>query len=370
MKKYCIEGLRILACFGVFLCHFKGAFFYNLNSYLFTHTPLKIMVSGNTFVRIMFVISGFVLGYKYINKQNSQSIILSDIVKRYFRLMPLILVINLFVFLLMRLNLLYNIEVSVLTGSEEFLGLFNNFIPDLSQCLKEALWTTYILGGNAYNGPMWTMVYEYLGSLLVLIVMALTQKRMHRIIFYIVFLLGFSNYYCYFVLGMVICEIYNSTKIQHIIVKKHYSTFAMLLLSFSLVSMMGGGEIDKSKYNRILFAVLIIIMMISLLNNNFIERILSNKFVLKAGSYSYAFYLIHWPIIMSFSCWFYKKTLNYGRFVNIGANFAISLILICVFSMVLTEYIGSFSKVLSDHIAKHFVCNTKKSTRIEDKGNG
>ena len=46
----CIEGLRTIGWIGVFLCHFRGAFFPNAKIWM-DSTPLRFIYTGNAYVR-------------------------------------------------------------------------------------------------------------------------------------------------------------------------------------------------------------------------------------------------------------------------------------------------------------------------------
>ena len=92
-------------CVFVMLCHFKGAFFPDSSMVQkIMQTPGNIIFSGNTPVRIMFVISGFVLAYKYF--LDTRSDWAPDIIKRYIRLGLPCLVAILFAYMLMKFGLM------------------------------------------------------------------------------------------------------------------------------------------------------------------------------------------------------------------------------------------------------------------------
>ena len=178
-KINCLEGIRTIGCISVFLCHFRGAFLPDQAIWLIDHTPLMILTAGNSVVRILFVVSGFVISYKYFEIQRYEQVP-KDMLKRYFRLAPSVIAANLFVYFLMKFGFMFHVQAAAVSGSEDFLGIFNNFTPNLVQCLKEALITCYFQGANGYIGPLWTMVYEYLGAILVLCVIYVCKGKIGR----------------------------------------------------------------------------------------------------------------------------------------------------------------------------------------------
>lgn len=315
-KILCFEGIRALACIGVFLCHYKGSFFPNSEIVAkLSKTPLNIMFTGNTFVRILFVLSGFVLSYKFISSDNiDQSSITSNAVKRYFRLMPAVLVTDLAVYLLMKFGLLFNQETAVLTHSESFLGQFNTFVPQFRQCLKEGLWGNLFAGTSAFVGPMWTMMYEMYGALLVFAVLSVLQKKGLRYIFYVVFIGMFKNYFVYFILGMFICELYCDRKLNNLwcALKKH-SLILTLVFFGSLYYIAIVYDMDTSRLKYWLFSLMLLLMFLSLVLSDWMNKICDIYIIKTLGRLSFAIYLVHWPIIESFSCAYYMY-MEGGRF--------------------------------------------------------
>lgn len=166
-----LEGIRTVGWIGIFICHFRACFMPGISLWT-DKTPLRFIYSGNPYVRLFFVISGIVTSLKYWSNFDSKEICY-DALKRYFRLMPSVLFAEISVYCMTRLNLLQNQRVAVLFGEGSFLGQFNRFEPNLFSCFKEALLLTWLFDGNAtYIAPLWSLVYEFLGVLLVLAVLA------------------------------------------------------------------------------------------------------------------------------------------------------------------------------------------------------
>ena len=90
----------------------------------------------------------------------------------HFRLAPNVLAAHLIVYILMTCGLPYNAEAAQLSGSLGFLDVFNDFVPKLFQCLREAAFSCFLMGESSYIGPLWVMTYEFLGGLLVLAILS------------------------------------------------------------------------------------------------------------------------------------------------------------------------------------------------------
>ncbi len=348
-----IEVLRALACIGVFLCHFKGSF--SPNSEIVAQmcrTPLNIMFSGNTFVRIMFVISGFVLSYKYISDDHGSMDVTKDVIKRYFRLMPALLVVDFLAWFLMEFGMMFNQETASLTGSADFLGLFNVFEPNLWLCLREGIFGNLFEGGNAYVGPLWTMKYEMYGSLLVLAVLSVLRKKRLRYLFYIVFICVFRGYYAYFAVGMLVCELYCDKDLNFLqkILKNRYLSSIILGISFSYVAM--ASDIDSGPYSYIIFAVIVSVMFLTLISLQWVAWLGDKAVFRRIGKWSFAIYLVHWPVIESFSCAYYL--FMHGRIDNtllILTDFALTSCMILFAAKVLDDYVITPGIIFSNRIA-------------------
>lgn len=332
-RLHSIESIRAFACIGVFLCHFKGAFFPNsITVAEIMKTPLNIVFSGNIPVRLMFIISGLVLAYKYFNlKEESKTIL--DIYKRIFRLGIPIFFTCLFAYILMRCNLMLNQVVAPITGSNDFLAVFNNFAPDFLLCIKDGIYGALFLNANAYVGPLWTMTYEMIGSIIVIIATSmLHDKFKSRVIFYFLFLMIFRNYYTYFVLGMLIADILVNADLQ----KLKSSKGQKVIFFLTIISMIYIGNpkwIDGNWKNFWIFSVACVVFFISFLNSNLLEKVLGEKNIILMwiGKRSYAIYLLHWPIIESFSCRCFLKL----EWMNISREYVIFITLVLTIIVVL-----------------------------------
>lgn len=344
-KIKCIEGLRTIGWIGIFICHFRRSFFPNE-----IWGIDRFVCSGNAYVRLLFVISGLVLSYKYFTNERYDNI-LGDIIKRYFRLMPSILFSELIVYFLMKFNCLRNTEVAQIVGSTEFLGIFNQFKPDILGCLKEALFTTYFNGGNGYIGPLWTMTYEYLGSILILCASSVFKKSRWRWCFYAVIFMAFSSYYNYFVLGMLICDLLVNTSIVDYLNKSFFSRALCFILGYIMFSMI---QLDDSnKYTRIIFSIGITLLMLGIFASNSIKRILGNKIMLAGGRIAYSAYIIHWPLIETLSCalilMLYKKQMLSAELIWVV------LVITFIVVIIISEFITNNIEPIGVKIAKKII---------------
>ena len=166
-----LDGLKGFGCVCVFLTHFVFAFYYGMYHYqpeachlpdnldiVIGKSPLNLLFNGNTAVRLFLVISGFVLCRSFF-ATGDKSRLKKSASKRYFRLMPTVLVVNMVIWLAMVLGLYQNGPAAALAGSEEWFAGFNAFAPSFVQMLKESLYGCFLFGTNKYNGVLWTLHY-------------------------------------------------------------------------------------------------------------------------------------------------------------------------------------------------------------------
>lgn len=336
----CLEGVRALACIGVVICHFQNGFFPNSSAaHALFKTPLYFLFSGNTAVRVLFTLSGFVLCYKYFREDDYRAVEM-DAVKRYVRLMLPTLAVTLAVYLMMRLGLLWNAQAAAITGSQEFMGLFNQFEPSFKNSFREGVWDSLFYGAASYVGPLWTMEYEMLGSYFTLAAAALLKSKRARYVFYAGYLLLFSGYYVYFVLGMMICDFYTHEEGLNAFLQKHQSLSVLLHIgAWCYIGCIT--NLDVFKWRSLGFDAAVFFMFLTLLNSPILNRVWGNKAGVSVGKHSFSIYLLHWPVIESFSCAFFLFLLKRGMNLTlvILTDFCLTLLVILSLSALFTRWI-------------------------------
>lgn len=144
----------------------------------------------------IFVLSAFVLTYKFFRTKNYEYLSVGAI-KRYFRLLGPV-VFSLFItYILVNLSLVSNVFIATEFSIKEF--------------FKEAFFGVFVNGSSAQNSPLWTMAYEFFGSMLVFFVAALFAKYKRRWIIYLILVLLFhKTHYLAFVFGMMLSDYFTS----------------------------------------------------------------------------------------------------------------------------------------------------------------
>jgi peptidoglycan/LPS O-acetylase OafA/YrhL len=222
MKKLAyLESLRGLAALAVVFNHFVIGFYPVLYfgasepghlpesmERVLSGTPLNLLYNGSFSVALFFVLSGFVLSYKFFHDRSLPAPFIGLTVKRYVRLLPPVVVSVLLSYLLLRSSLLFTGPAGILTGSTQFSG-YLRFAPDLGAALHEAFVGALLRHHAAYNGVLWTMTFEFFGSLLVFLFVILFRNRRWRFLAYLLFLALFrSRYYTAFIVGAALCDLF------------------------------------------------------------------------------------------------------------------------------------------------------------------
>lgn len=213
-----LDGLRGLAALIVVMSHFAGAFYPAILfdrpeqvhlgiEHTVTTTPLGVLFAGNLAVRIFFVLSGFVLTYKYFYQYRRLDIV-QAMLKRYIRLVIPIASSVLLAVLLARLRLFANVEVAQISSSTDWFGTFWQIDPSLGAAAGNAFIDILLYADSTYNPVAWTMHYELVGSLLVLAVVLLCGTSRLRYPIYAVLIVAlFRTNYLAFMLGLVMADL-------------------------------------------------------------------------------------------------------------------------------------------------------------------
>ena len=215
-----LDGIRGVAAFGVFLNHFSLAFYYawwnqkpetsHLNGleFNYTHSLFSFLNNGGFCVAIFFVLSGFVLSRKYF-LSNDTEVLVSGVQRRFIRLyIPIAFAVTLS-YILMSNQLYHNVDASRITLSEWFVKQWR-FGDIEKRFLNSVTYSSLLMGDASFDTCLWTMSYEFFGSLFVYAFLLFTHRtQRYRLGMMLVAMLYFylinSAFYMAFVLGMTLC---------------------------------------------------------------------------------------------------------------------------------------------------------------------
>lgn len=378
MKKLAyIDGLKGIGALMVYLCHFVFAFYYAAYSLIpenahtasqieiaIGKTPLNLFYSGNSAVCLFLVFSGFVLCLSYFAGRDRKRLGESAW-KRYFRLMPMILVSNLLIFVLMSLRLYQNAEVSVLTKSEAWFAGFNQFTPNFFGMLFESLIGCFFRGSNDYNGVLWTIPYLFLGALVVYLAAFLVGENPFRYVAYAVMVLVSLKTDVYFsgiFLGFALSDFF-CTQEKGMELFRKYALLPLLsfglgvyLLSYpSIGSDMSGTiyQVLPSAYTTLYHLAGAGLLLAGVLGLPGLQKFFSAGPFVFLGKISYSLYLLHFPVVATFSCWFFLEFQDkWGYHLTVGLDFLCTTAIVVLVSALSERYVEPLGGYLIKGIQK------------------
>lgn len=316
-----LDGLRGLAALAVVIAHyfqvFVPAMFENradISHFAFDRivpkTPLNVLYNGNFAVCVFFVLSGYVLSYRFFRRKE-RAAAAAGLVKRYFRLAVPAFVSVLLAYAVMKLGWGYYDEVRALTKAtmpDPYAAA-----PAFGELVAQGLYRTFFAYGMAYNPVLWTMTYELYGSFLVYTVLLVAGTSRLRFAVYAVAIWWFrDSYYLGFWLGMLLSDLGNSYPTSRLAIR---SRAALLLLaaaglylgSYPYVSPAGtvyawlpvrADGFPNTVACRTAGAFL---LLLSLLNSRAGQAALASKPLAYLGRLSFSLYLVHFTVLCSFA---------------------------------------------------------------------
>lgn len=333
-----LDGLKAIATFVVFNIHFLNAYYcgiYTLDARQFHTksgvewwigaTPFNLIYAGKVGARLFLAISAFLLTYHFYQKRNRKKLLVSSL-KKYVRLAPPILLVNLAVCALMRMGAYYNARTAALAGSQEHFGVYNQFEPSIWEAVREALLGCFLTGSNRYNGPIWFIQYEFLGCLgLAIVTLLIAERRMgtRMAVYILLSILLVRTDYLAMVLAAALADLFiwergqqeNCQSILYrglrFVADRGWMLWLLLLASLYFLTYPSYGLVQGTIYEmfppKVLFYynAAIPVLLFCVIYSVPVQRILDQKVLSRFTSISYFFYLVHFPMIATLSAAFF-----------------------------------------------------------------
>ncbi|WFB61673.1 acyltransferase [Paenibacillus sp. BR1-192] len=344
MKIVYLDGLRGLAALIVVVSHFFQVFAPSvfegreeIEHFAFegiaARTPFNLLFNGNFSVCLFFVLSGYVLSYRFFGT-GDRFIVYSSAIRRYFRLA---------VPALASVFLAYLILVLDLGAYDNIRGMTLSSMPDpfaadanLLVMLKESLFHTFFTYGSQYNPVLWTMTYELFGSFMIFVFLIVCGRhRIRYAVYAILICLFIDSYYLGFVLGMLISDVKNSGRERPAFI--HRSWIQLLLLCAGIylgsypyvapqgtvysILQWGASNFDFFVFYHVIGSFLILMV---LLHSSRMQAIFSHRFFAYLGKISFSLYLVHFTVICSFGSYVF---LHLSPFLSYGPRVLLTTIL-------------------------------------------
>lgn len=347
-----LESLRGVAAYIVVLTHFVHAFFpfaaigsgavlvHSKFEPLLLNTPLNIFINGHFAVICFFVLSGFVLSYGFFRKNID---LVDAVIKRYFRLAPIVFCSILLAYFLLKFGLFQNIEVAQLAQSD-WLSRFWKYDVNFLDALWAGIAGSFVIAPNAasLNPVLWTIYYELIGSLLIFSFMALLGNDRRRWLVYpLVVAVLINTYFVGFIVGMILCDLYirredifesisglkKGYKVALLVIAIYFASFPAYLGDLSDVGLIHQPLIIFDNYNltkNILYILAATITVVMLLTSNRVKKFFENKLLIAAGGISYSLYATHFLILgtVATTVFLYARDFvpyNYAALIALGS---------------------------------------------------
>jgi peptidoglycan/LPS O-acetylase OafA/YrhL len=299
----------------------------------------SIVFNGADAVSYFFVLSGFVLSYKYIVLGDKLDI-KKFYVNRLFRIWPAF-------FVTVLLNALYWNRKDLGINNLQNLFIFN----------RQDFWEEALLfrgGHSKFYVPGWTLSIELTASFFMPFAIALARKD-KRIIPWLIFatLLLTFEFIFPFMLGVLASCLYQRVtdpafketkwfRYRHLIITGAFILFSIRILD--RISPLGpsykylAGYLVISFFHYSAFASFIFLIMF--LQNKRLQRVLSHSWFRFIGKVSYGIYLMHWLIVtIIFENWDYLVSLFHGTILTYVVTFPVFLAVTLLLAYITYQFI-------------------------------
>lgn len=325
-KDRAADGLRGIAAMNVVLCHFFISFFplgfadiypgaasseaapHALDA-LISAPLLSVFWNGNFAVCVFFVLSGYVLTKAFVETGSTSSLKLRA-ARRYFRLGIPILGSVLLAYIVLATGIKRSDQLAAVTHSA-WLKQFWNFTPQLSDMLKEGSYRAILFGQSKLVPILWTMRVEFIGSMIVFGYRALQLPGSAGTIATVTFalvLVGFFPHEGVFYLGFLAGSLLGQVappkgrKIQAIMLAVAWVGGAFdLSWRYRWLDWLHLPTHDLKNICNTIGAIALLYAV----RAGAFKPILTSRPAQYLGRVSYAVYLVHFPILLSFSSWLF-----------------------------------------------------------------
>ena len=279
---------------------------------LLNYPPLSVLTAGHFAVCLFFVLSGYVLSYRFIGQAHQTIPLLSAIVKRPLRLAGVLLFSLFCAGLLLQFNFLEHSSVASARGSGPWL---NGFWTEAFSWSQLAFDIAKGSAGAEYNPPLWTLKIELIGSFLVfglLFVLNRFPYAARLAILLLMLVVTYGSYYDGFIWGMLLADAskFKSHKLPILPAKTKWlvCTLVLLLSAYpyyyvkeTVIQLPGSGGFAGllTAVNHHIPMVSAVVVLIMVKISVPVQNLLSHPVLVWLGEQSYALYAIHFLLLAS-----------------------------------------------------------------------
>lgn len=353
-----LDGLRGWASVAVLLNHIIRGLKLETSTPAFGHWAMGLPMDGNMAVAIFFVLSGFALSIGFMSKGDSKILTVLAL-RRYPRLAIPIFFSCLLVYVLLRCDLFYNHEAAKLLGGFPWLDGLYSFEADLSEMVRYSFYDAFFSSNPPvnYNAVLWTMPFEFLGSMVVFSVLAIFCKLKLRVVLLTIFsalLIVQDSWYVAFLFGVMIA-IYHCRPLLRQLVPPVFGVPIVVWVVFYSTATSGLTSLQHPRRSIVATVITAALLIGLVVCSDHLQSFFSNRISLYLGSISFPLYLIHLPIVCSWECWVWLRMPGWGISSQSTPWIAVlSTAVICLLGAHLFRYFEGFSIVSARRFSNCF----------------
>lgn len=296
-----LDGLRGWAALFVLLGHLGPVF-------LLAKQKLAILpffIDGQLAVYVFFVLSAYVLSAGFLEK-NDPDILTTLAIRRYPRLTIPILASCSIAFVLVKTGATFNLTAGSMAQSP-WLESFYNFPVSVENLIKFTTFEVYTDStAPSYNAVLWTMRYEFWGSLGLLAFLRLLPSKWPRVMGYSIattVCIYYETPLIAFVFGVICAEL--SLTAQKAIKANQKIAFWLSFILMSAALLTSAYRSQLMLWSPLWLSIMATAILAATILNPWLNKVLSNRFSQFLGKISFPLYLTHLLVICSWSSWLY-----------------------------------------------------------------
>jgi peptidoglycan/LPS O-acetylase OafA/YrhL len=376
-KLQALESVRGIAAFAVFTFHFinlfawqvwtapMGAMFstsLGISFAVVKATPLNIFVNPELAVRTFFVLSGFVLSWRFLQERDF-NVVRAAAIKRGIRLgIPVVasLVTAFVVFRLLSSHpaLLRMDQVFDQTMMRQDVAYTPTWWEIVRQSLKVPLYGTDY---RSMNRALWTIHYEFIGSYVVFGVLFLFGGFRRRWIAYVAVAAAAISvsqpFVVDFLIGLALADTSSRLRTNDRATKR-CRAWALPSFAVGVLYMIGWEPFLNHGWRgydvfRLAPAIAAGLVVFGVLHSPVIQWALRFRAVLFLGKISFACYLLHLSVIYGIGGWFFKWAFDASGSLEVSflVSYAVTLIALVLLATAFTKYVDAPAVELSRRVA-------------------
>lgn len=305
-RYHALDGIRGWAALSVVAFHMAWETF-GTRFPEFRNLASASLLDGWLAVSIFFVLSGEALSTGCLAKQDSR-VALDLGVRRYPRLVIPILAVCLMVYAAQTLGLLFNRQAGLIVGRPDWLGSWLQFAPSLGETLKFALVGVFQDASTpaSLDPFLWTMKMELLGSVAILVFLALAVRMprawMAAPVLTLLLLAapgGGAQLACFFA-GAYFARLRRQGVFQRLNASAGVNVVALGCL---FVLMAADGWLHTQEWLLWRYPAFAILIMLAIFSSSSAMRAMETRLSQFLGGVSFPLFLVQFPVIVTFTSW-------------------------------------------------------------------